>query len=141
MTSLVFPDINVWLALNYSHHAHHERSNLWFESLDHNAELIFCRFTQMGLLRLLTTSAVMGAEVKTQRQAWRMYDVLLRDGVRFMQEPRTLDESFRSLARLNSASPKDWADLYLAAFAAESGAGLVTFDKALAKHAVGAVLL
>ncbi|MCU1321961.1 MAG: hypothetical protein JWM43_1610 [Acidobacteriaceae bacterium] len=141
MTSLVFPDINVWLALNFSHHIHHERSNLWFESLDQNAELIFCRFTQMGLLRLLTTTAVMGAEVKTQRQAWRMYDLLLRDGVRFMQEPRTLDESFRSLARLNTASPKDWADSYLAAFAAESGAGLVTFDKALAKHAEGSILL
>ena len=31
---------------------------------------MFCRFTPFGLLRLLTTPAVMGDEVMTQPQAW-----------------------------------------------------------------------
>ena len=96
----------------------------------------------MGLLRLLTTKAVMGPEVLTQRQAWSVYDSFLRDsGARFIYETRTLDDSFRRLSRQGSASPKDWGDSYLAAFAAESGARLVTFDGVLAGRVKDSVLL
>jgi len=136
---MVFPDINVWLALASSIHSHHERAKRWYESLG-DEELAFCRFTQLGLLRLLTTSAVMGADVLTQRQAWQVYDAFLKDGgARFLHEPRTVEESFRRLSRLASASPKDWGDSYLAAFAVESGARLVTFDKGLAGRMKGSV--
>jgi uncharacterized protein len=141
MTSLAFLDINVWLALSFSRHAHHEVANEWFASLDEDTELVFCRFTQMGFLRLVTTASVMGADVKTQRQAWRLYDDLIRNSVRFVEEPKTLEDSFRAFAKLNSASPKDWADSYLAAFAEEVGATLVTFDRVLSLRAKGSVLL
>jgi toxin-antitoxin system PIN domain toxin len=141
MTSLVFPDINVWLALSLSRHAHHRVANEWFTSLPGDVELAFCRFTQMGLLRLVTTESVMGADTKSQRQAWRLYDDLIRNSVRFLQEPDALEESFRTLAKLNTASPKDWADSYLAAFAVETGAVLVTFDRALSLRSKGSVLL
>jgi predicted nucleic acid-binding protein len=40
-----------------------------------------------------------------------------------------------------SASPKAWADAYLAAFAEASCLTLVTFDRALAGKVKGAVLL
>jgi len=34
----------------------------------------FCRFTQLSLLRLLTTQAIMGTdEVMTQAQAWQAF--------------------------------------------------------------------
>lgn len=142
MTSLVFPDINVWLALSSSAHIHHLEARKWFASLTEDEELIFCRFTQLGLLRLLTTNAVMSNEVRTQRQAWDIYDAFLSDGgARFMQEPRTIEESFRRLSRSARVSPKDWADAYLAAFALETGAALVTFDKALAARTAGSVCL
>ncbi len=132
MISSAFPDINVWLALSTSHHVHHVQAKRWYDSLV-DEELVFCRFTQLGFLRLLTTEAVMGAEVLTQRQAWHVYDTFLKDGgARFLQEPRTLEDRFRELSRRASASPKEWADSYLAAFAVEAGARLVTFDKALA---------
>jgi len=128
MTSSVFPDINVWLAMASSAHVHQD--------------LIFGRLTQLGLLRLLTTAGAMGNRVKTQRQAWEIYDEFLFAGnARLMQEPRLLDESFRRLANLNLASPKDWADSYLAAFAREAAVTLVTFDKALAGRAMHSVLL
>ena len=140
MTSLVFPDINVWLALASSIHTHHRQAARWYESLG-DEELIFCRFTQLGLLRLLTTAAVMGSEVLTQRQAWHVYDTFLNDGgARFRQEPRTLEDSFRRLSRNPSASPKDWADSYLAAFALETGARLITFDQALAAKVEGSIV-
>jgi uncharacterized protein len=140
MTSLAFPDINVWLALASSIHIHHKQAKRWYESLD-DEELVFCRFTQLGLLRLLTTAAVMGPDVLTQQQAWQTYDAFLKDGgARFLYEPRSLEDSFRRLSRHSSAPPKDWADSYLAAFALETGARLITFDKALAAKAKGAII-
>lgn len=142
MTSLVFPDINVWLALSSSIHVHHARAKKWFEALRDDEELVFCRFTQLGLLRLLTTAGAMGSAVRTQRQAWAVYDAFLMDGgARLIQEPRTLEESFRRLSRSISASPKEWADSYLAAFAMETGAKLVTLDKALGTRTAGALVL
>lgn len=141
MNSQILPDINVWLALASSLHIHHRQAKAWFDSLK-DEELVFCRFTQLGLLRLLTTPAVMGSEVLTQRQAWQIYESFLqKSGAVFVQEPRTLDESFRRLTRMSSASSKDWADSYLAAFAAETGAKLVTFDKALAAKTKDSILL
>jgi hypothetical protein len=141
MTSLVFPDINVWLALASSLHVHHEQARRWYESLDEE-QLLFCRFTQLGFLRLLTTKAVMGADTLTQRQAWHVYDAFLKDGgSRFLHEPRTLGDIFRQSSQRSSASPKDWADSYLAAFAHETGAKLITFDKALASRSKEAIVL
>lgn len=140
-SATVFLDVNVWVALAWVTHTHHLVAKEWFNSLV-DEEPVFCRFTQMGLLRLLTTEAVMGPEVLTQRQAWSVYDSFLRDsGARFIYETRTLDDSFRSLSRLDMASPKDWADSYLAAFALETGARLVTFDKGLAGRVKGSVAL
>jgi hypothetical protein len=129
------------VALAWVAHTHHTAAKEWFDSLV-DQEPVFCRFTQMGLLRLLTTEAVMGPEVLTQRQAWSVYDSFLWDsGARFIYETRTLDDSFRRLSRLDMASSKDWADSYLAAFAFEVGARLVTFDKGLAGRVKGAVVL
>src|SRR5260370_33180727 len=108
MTSLVFPDINVWLALASSLHVHHEHAKRWYDSLD-DEQLLFCRFTQLGLLRLLTTKAIMGAETLTQRQAWRVYDVFLKQSeVKFFPEPRALEASFRDFSRRPSSPYNNW---------------------------------
>jgi uncharacterized protein len=140
-SGLIFPDVNVWLALTSSRHVHRAVAKRWFESLD-DEEPIFCRLTQIGLLRLLTTEAVMDVDVMTQRQAWSVYDSFVRDsGARFVYEPRTVEDTFRDLSRLTTASPKHWTDSYLAAFAVESGARLVTFDKALGAKVKGALVL
>jgi toxin-antitoxin system PIN domain toxin len=140
-SSLIFPDVNVWLALASSRHVHRAVAKLWFESLD-DEEPIFCRLTQIGLLRLLTTEAVMDVDVMTQRQAWSVYDSFVKDsGARFVYETRTVEDTFRDLSRLTTASPKHWTDSYLAAFALETGARLVTFDKGLAGRVKGSVAL
>jgi toxin-antitoxin system PIN domain toxin len=140
MTLSVFPDVNVWLALATPGHIHHKDAKRWFESLD-EADLLFCRFTQIGLLRLLTTAAVMGRDVLTQREAWQAYDKFLAGGVRFLEEPAALDNHFRQLTRNTSSSPKEWADAYLTAFAIGGNLLLATFDKALASKTKGSILL
>lgn len=80
-TSLVFPDLNVWIALTSARHAHHPKTVEWFRGLE-SVRLAFCRFSQLGFLRLLTTEAVMGPDTLTQIQAWKAYDEWLGVGVR-----------------------------------------------------------
>lgn len=132
-SSFLFPDVNVWLALTCERHVHHNAAKRWFESLDDGARLFFCRVTQLGLLRLLTTQAVMGSdEVMSQGAAWQAYDRWLQDDrISFLAEPPALEEAFRAMSRLRRPAPKEWADSYLAAFALVTDLTLVTFDHAL----------
>jgi len=141
--SFHFPDINVWIALTWEGHVHHRRAAGWFNTLDEDGRLFFCRFTQLGLLRLLSSEAVMGpGEAMTQQAAWRAYDRWREDErVGFLDEPVDLEARFRALTRLRHSAPKDWADSYLAAFAETSDLSLVTFDSALKSKTGRAVLL
>src|SRR5579875_1509057 len=130
-TSSVFPDLNVWIALSSTRHAHHTLAVEWLRGLE-EVRLIFCRYTQLGFLRLLTTKAVMGAESLTQLGAWKEYDAWLATGIAaYLDEPDRLEEVFRSLSRQPRSSPKEWADSYLAAFSVAAGVRIVTFDRAL----------
>ncbi len=121
------PDANVWLALATAGHVHHAAAQSWV--VDRPARpLVFSRVTQMALLRHLTTAAVMGSEVCTQKEAWRIYDAALaRPGTHFMSEPPTLEQVWRARAGLGQPAPKLWTDFYLAAFAHGHGLRLVTF--------------
>ena len=140
--SFLFPDINVWLALTYGAHVHHVVASDWFDTIDADARLCFCRFTQLGLLRLLTAEAVMDDEVMNQPEAWGVYDRWLEDErVSFLEEPPGLERRFRAMTRLRQAAPNVWADAYLAAFAATSQLTLVTFDRAFRTKAAPLVLL
>jgi toxin-antitoxin system PIN domain toxin len=140
--SPLFPDINVWIALTYEGHVHHAAAVKWFTTLNQDASLNFCRFTQLGLLRLLTTEAVMGDEVMTQPDAWAAYDRWQQDGrVEFMEEPSGLEPRFRTLTRLRHPATKHWADSYLAAFATTGHLTLVTFDRGFRAKVEAIVLL
>ncbi|HXY23506.1 MAG TPA: TA system VapC family ribonuclease toxin [Candidatus Acidoferrum sp.] len=139
----LFPDINVWVALSYDRHVHHATALQWFEALAPTSRLFFCRLTQLGLLRLLSAPAVMGPDqAKSQQEAWQAYDHWLEDErVDFMDEPFGLEGAFRELTRSAQASPKDWADSYLVAFAQASRLTVVTFDRAFQNRAKDLVLL
>lgn len=139
--SFLFPDVNVWVALTYEGHIHHRIAKSWMESLPSNVRLFFCRVTQLGLLRLLTTEAVMGVDVVSQAGAWDAYDRWLEDErVSFLFEPSELEEEFRARSRLRRPAPKDWADSYLAAFTAVTNLTLVSFDQAF-RAKVGQVMI
>lgn len=139
----LFPDINVWIALTYDGHVHHLAARNWFAGLAPTARLFFCRLTQLGLLRLLTAAAVMGPDqVKSQQEAWKAYDRWLEDErVELLDEPGGIETHFRPLTRSPHASPKDWADSYLAAFAMASRLTVVTFDQAFRNKAKDLLLL
>jgi len=132
MKSFLFPDVNVWLALTHSRHVHHGIAAGWFLSLD-DEPIFFCRITQLGLLRLLTNRQVMGAEVMSQRMAWRAYRRWYDDArVEFHREPESteFERLFEQFSSRPHLSPKLWANTYLAAFATAAGLTLVTFDRA-----------
>lgn len=142
MRSFLFPDVNVWLAFVYAGHQHHGQVFNWFASLDTTNRICLSRFTQISLLRLLTTAAVMGDEAMSQKQAWSVYDGLLRDGrILLADEPAALEPAFRSLTQSAHPSPKQWADSYIAAFAETADMTLVTFDRALKARLKTAILL
>jgi toxin-antitoxin system PIN domain toxin len=141
-TSFLFPDINVWIALTYQGHIHHGRAAEWFSTIPGDSRLFFCRFTQLGFLRLLTAEAVMGDELMNRRQAWQTYDLWLQDDrVACLDEPSGLERIFRNLTRLRRPATKDWADSYLCAFASASQLSLVTFDRSLSRKASNSRLL
>lgn len=141
-TLFLFPDINVWVALTFEGHVHHASAAAWFSGLRDDHRLFFCRFTQLGLLRLLTAPPVMAGEVMNQPQAWQTYDRWLEDDrVSFLEEPPRLERAFRDLTRLRRPATKDWADSYLCAFAAASQLTLVTFDRTLSRKSRHSQLL
>src|SRR5688572_10247272 len=83
----LFPDVNVWLAL---------------ESTDE--QIFFCRFTQITLLRLLTNQQVMGVDARNQNSAEDERMELHREPEQPEREHAagltivTFDQGFRSLA-------------------------------------------
>lgn len=89
------------MALTHERHVHHSVAGDWFSSLETDVRFCFCRFTRLGLLRLLTAEPVMGDEVLTQAGAWTVYDRWLQDErVSFIDEPHGT-----ALSRAHS-----WAD-------------------------------
>ncbi len=132
--TLFFPDLNVWLALSDDGHPHHAVAWAWLNELAGDSTLIFSRYTQIGLLRLLTNTAVMGGKSLTLREAWAAYDRWLQDPrVEFYPEPRNVDAGFRQATEpfAGKAASKWVGDCWLLAYAEATQARLVTFDQAL----------
>jgi toxin-antitoxin system PIN domain toxin len=135
------PDVNVWLALASRRHIHSQTCSTWLDSIN-AASVAFCRLSQMGLLRLLTTESVMGNDVLSSQDAWRAYRTILADErVLFALEPFTLESEWRKLTAQDRPTPKIWTDAYLAAFAHASGMRLVTLDRAVRSIAGEALVL
>jgi toxin-antitoxin system PIN domain toxin len=123
------PDTNVWLALVYDGHQHHQPAMDWFGRTARGGAAL-CRITQMGLLRLLTNSKLMGQSVLNQGQAWEIYDLLRSDErVAFLAEKGNIEPGWRRLMQSSTSKAKGWTDTYLAALAQANELRLVTFDR------------
>ena len=124
-------DVGVWLAAVWGRHVHHSIAAEWFGR--ETDELVFCRVTQMGLLRLLSNPAIMRDDAIDRSQAWRTYDQLWADErVVWADEPGELDAVWRTISARDDKSHKLWTDDYLASFAQASEATLTTLDRELA---------
>lgn len=134
-------DINFWVALVLDSHSGHGKAETFFETLSRD-QLWFCRFTQIGFLRMLTNRSVMGSAILTQQKAWHLYDRLCADErVQYLAEPLALDSRFRRLTHGKLPGHKAWSDAYLAAVAGEAGLTLATFDRDFQRLAVDTNLL
>ena len=84
----------------------------------------------------------MADEIMSQSEAWSAYDQWMADSrIFFIEEPQTLEESFRSFSSESRAHPKDWAEAYIAAFAAVGGLRVVTFDSGFRRRLADTILL
>jgi len=141
MTSLSFPDVNVWLALLLADHIHRAVASEWWET-GSSGTIAFCRLTQIGVLRLLTTAAAMNGKPLTMTEAWRAYDRLFEDDrVVLVPEPEALEAEFRRRSGSGAASPKVWADAYLISFAVQMNAAVVTLDRAVENRGANCLVL
>jgi len=131
------PDVNIWLALALSGHTHHQVARTWLDGEETDASLCFCRATQQGLLRLLTTAEVLsgyGNPPLTNREAWQVIESFMEDDrITFIHEPEGLEDTWKTLAIRDTNSPKLWMDAYLAAFALRAGLRIITSDKAFSQ--------
>ena len=57
---MILVDVGVWLAAVWGRHVHYPVASDWFNR--QADDLVFCRVTQMGLLRLLSNPAIMGGD-------------------------------------------------------------------------------
>jgi toxin-antitoxin system PIN domain toxin len=126
-------DVNVWFALAVEEHQHHRQARKWWQ--DTPGLFGFVRISQLGLLRLLTSSGPMRGQPLTNEQAWAVWDGFLSDDrVRIFPELPAIADVFRSFSNVPQAAPKRWVDAYLAAHAVANEATLVTFDQAFARY-------
>jgi toxin-antitoxin system PIN domain toxin len=141
MTKRTLPDVNVWLALAVQEHVHHRTAVAWWEE-DDSDQIGFCRLTQLGLLRLLTTSSAMQGQPRTNSEAWSIYDTFFQDSrVLMLPELEAINALFRNHSDIPRSSSKVWSDCYLVAHAAASHARLVTFDQAFTHYGIECLIL
>jgi predicted nucleic acid-binding protein len=115
-------------------HPHSRPASRWFSNLPKSGvEVLFCGFTMLGFLRLLTNQSVMGDSVTTLGEAFDIYDRWMIDPrVSLAPEPRGVEMLLRETAEpfLAAHATKAIAG-YLCAFAGATGAKVVTFDRGL----------
>jgi toxin-antitoxin system PIN domain toxin len=91
---IYLPDVNVWIAVAAEQHIHHTVAKRCFTNIQTD-QVLFCRITQLGFLRLLTNKHVMGEEVLSPSDAWQAYRALRADRrIGYLSEPAELQESW-----------------------------------------------
>lgn len=127
-------DVNVLLALAAECHAQHLKVLQWWEEQPEDESIHICRPVQMGLLRLMSSEAALGADAVTLPSAWALYAAMLASGrFTFTLEPPEFEATWEILCRPFDKSPKVVMDAYLAAFARAGGFKLITLDRAFAQ--------
>jgi toxin-antitoxin system PIN domain toxin len=122
------PDLNLWLALAWPGHIHHQRARMYWER-EAAAEVVFCSITALGLVRLLSQPKVMGEAVcSLAKAAAILRGFLNQPGVGFSPEPSYSWEVFEHLVGGGDCPPRLCTDAHLAATALVQGQRLVSFD-------------
>ena len=128
MAARDLPDLNVWLALADPDHQHHARARHYWE-VESNPQLVFCRTTMLGLLRLLTHPKVMRGAPFTPVEAWSAYRAFMAlPEVTFLSESPRMEAQFLAWTDNAGFTPHRWTDAWLASHALTTASRLVSFD-------------
>lgn len=128
----ILADVNVWLATLVAEHPHHDAASLWWRTIviPDRHHVVFCRLTQLGLLRLLSNERVMGPSRMDYAQAWNaMRTIVAQEHVSVQGEPAGLEQQLAGFCALPGSSSGFWTDAYLAAFAIAGGHRFASFDR------------
>src|SRR5947209_7125274 len=111
-------DINTWIALTLEPHPQHGPARKWYEEEALTpGDLVFCRQTELGSLRLITQAAVMnqcGAAPLSNSEAIEFLGNVYRDpAVSHADEPVATRSLWLELAAWPQPGPKLWMDAYL----------------------------
>lgn len=123
------PDLNVWLALTWPQHSHHQRALHYWE---HQAagQVLFCTVTALGLVRLMCQPKLMGTAVRTLAEASTLLNGLCQQpGVSLAEPDHDGWEVFHHLLLARDLPARLCTDAHLAALAMANGWRLVSFDR------------
>ncbi len=127
------PDLNVWLALIWPEHIHHQHAVLYWEQ-QAAEQVLFCTVTALGLVRLVCQPKLMGTAVRNAAQASDLLSALCQQpGVQMAQPDHDGWEVFHHLLRGGlrggEIPSRLCTDAHLAALAIANGWRLVSFDR------------
>jgi uncharacterized protein len=123
------PDVNVWVALTAEDHPLHRRAEAYWRT-EADGLLRFCRTTALGLVRVTSHKHTFGGSPMRPADAWASYlKWCAQPMVDLLTEPAGIDELISEWSRQELVTPRNWTDVYLAAFAVAGNLRLVTFDR------------
>lgn len=128
-TTADLPDLNVWLALAWPEHSHHQNAVRYWEQ-QAAAQVLFCTVTALGLVRLVCQPKLMGTTVKNAAEASALLEALCQQpGVQLAAPEHVGWEVFHQLLRSAELPARLCTDAHLAALAITNGWRLVSFDR------------
>lgn len=93
------PDLNVWLALIWPEHIHHQHAVEYWEQ-QAAEQVLFCTVTALGLVRLVCQQKLMGTAVRNAAEASDLLNALCQQpGVQMAQPDHDGWEVFHHLLR------------------------------------------
>jgi len=128
-TTADLPDLNVWLALTWPAHLHHQQAVAYWEQ-QAAEQVLFCTVTALGLVRLVCQPKLMGTAVRNTTEASDLLNTLCHQpGVRVAEPEDDGWEVFHQLLRSGAIPARLCTDAHLAALAIANGWRLVSFDR------------
>jgi toxin-antitoxin system PIN domain toxin len=128
-TAADLPDLNVWLALTWPGHSHHQQAVHYWEQQAAD-QVLFCTVTALGLVRLVSQPKLMGVAVKNAAEASALLHALCQQpGVQLAEPEHNGWEVFHQLLRIAELPAQLCTDAHLAALAIANGWRLVSFDR------------
>ena len=127
------PDLNVWLALIWPEHIHHQHAVQYWEQ-QAAEQVLFCTVTALGLVRLVCQPKLMGTAVRNAAEASDLLSALCQQpGVQMAQPDPDGWEVFHHLLRSGlrggEIPSRLCTDAHLAALAIANGWRLVSCDR------------